>query len=155
MFGVLFKINNKYFVCSIFLEKMLEALRQCEPDMPTLSGPNATVDFFSQSTVPVINQPTMIDGTLQVEDGIISSTSSLTSTKASTMVVHTLAEIYDRELVSTIGWAKQIPGVYKSINILTMVQTLVFGIEPTFSTIYQPKINPINIFLTNLIMNTF
>lgn len=54
-----------------------------------------------------------------IEDGRISSTSSPQSSLSATassqpmaasMVVHTLAELYDRELVSTIGWAKQIPG---------------------------------------------
>jgi len=83
--------------------------------MPTLSGSNTTMDFFSKSTVPMNNQQTnTMESTLKVEDGIISSTSSPTSSiTPPTTVVHTLAEIYDRELVSTIGWAKQIPGVYK------------------------------------------
>lgn len=92
-------------------EKILEALRHCEPDMPTLSGSNATMDFFSKSTVPMNNKQTStMDCILKVEDGIISSTSPTSSITPPKMVVHTLAEIYDRELVSTIGWAKQIPG---------------------------------------------
>lgn len=112
---------------------MLEALRQCEPEMPTLLGggdgsTNAavTMDFFTQSTTLGIQQATGTAGPLPgsgvggglVEDGI-SSTSSPSSasvvsspSSAATMVVHTLAELYDRELVSTIGWAKQIPGTY-------------------------------------------
>lgn len=110
---------------------MLDALRQCEPEMPTLLGSGngttnaaVTIDFFTQSTALGIRQqataaPVTIGGGL-VEDGI-SSTSSPSSTSASavsspsetaSMVVHTLAELYDRELVSTIGWAKQIPGAY-------------------------------------------
>lgn len=103
---------------------MLDALRQCEPEMPTLLGggdgsTNAvvTMDFFTQSTAMGIRQATAvsISGGL-VEDGISSTSSppsgSTMSSPAtpSTMVVHTLAELYDRELVSTIGWAKQIPG---------------------------------------------
>lgn len=106
---------------------MLEALRQCEPEMPTLLGSgdgstNAaiTMDFFMKSSTLGVQQGTAAGGTMSgglVEDGI-SSTSSPSSSAASstsvaaTMVVHTLAELYDRELVSTIGWAKQIPGAY-------------------------------------------
>lgn len=95
---------------------MLDALRHCEPDIPTLNGSNASMDFFSQSIIPVSNEQTstLASGSLHIDDGIISSTSSPNS-PASNTVVHTLAEIYDRELVSTIGWAKQIPGVYQLI----------------------------------------
>ncbi|VVC37639.1 Zinc finger, nuclear hormone receptor-type,Nuclear hormone receptor, ligand-binding [Cinara cedri] len=108
--------------------KMLEALRQCEPEMPTLLGggdgsTNAvvTMDFFTQSTTMSIRPqaPSTVvasNGSGLIED-VISSTSSPSSsstvslpTSAASMVVHTLAELYDRELVSTIGWAKQIPG---------------------------------------------
>lgn len=108
---------------------MLEALRQCEPEMPTLLGggdgsTNAavTMDFFTQATAVSVQQAAGTSGPLSgsggglVEDGI-SSTSSPSSASvvsspsaAAVMVVHTLAELYDRELVSTIGWAKQIPG---------------------------------------------
>lgn len=109
---------------------MLEALRQCEPEMPTLLGggdgsTNAviTMDFFTQSgTLGIQPQAqgtvTASNGSGLIED-VISSTSSPSSsstvslpTSAASMVVHTLAELYDRELVSTIGWAKQIPGAY-------------------------------------------
>jgi hypothetical protein len=111
---------------------MLEALRQCEPEMPTLLGggdgsTNAalTMEFFTQSSTLGVQQGTVTAVTMGGEDGI-SSTSSPSSTSSSsssasaasspsvaaTMVVHTLAELYDRELVSTIGWAKQIPGAY-------------------------------------------
>lgn len=113
---------------------MLEALRQCEPEMPTLLGggdgsTNAavTMEFFTQSSTLGIQQGTVTAVTMGgglVEDGISSTSSpsssssssssapAASSTVASTMVVHTLAELYDRELVSTIGWAKQIPGSY-------------------------------------------
>lgn len=108
---------------------MLDALRQCEPEMPTLIGrgdgmTNAaiTMDFFTQSATIGMQQATVASASRAgglVEDGI-SSTSSpsssvsagSSSSAAATMVVHTLAELYDRELVSTIGWAKQIPGMY-------------------------------------------
>lgn len=116
---------------------MLEALRQCEPEMPTLLGggdgsTNATVtmDFFTQSTTLGVQPAVGAAGPLSgsggglVEDGI-SSTSSPSSASvvsspsaAATMVVHTLAELYDRELVSTIGWAKQIPGEYYIFNVI-------------------------------------
>jgi len=113
---------------------MLEALRQCEPEMPTLLGggdgsTNAavTMEFFSQSSTLGVQQGTVtavtMGGSGLVEDGISSTSSPSSSSSSSasaasspsvaaTMVVHTLAELYDRELVSTIGWAKQIPGVY-------------------------------------------
>jgi len=112
----------------VFLEKMLEALRQCEPEMPTLLGggdgsTNAaiTMEFFTQSSTLGVQQGTMTVGGSLVEDGISSTSSPSSSssssassspTLAASMVVHTLAELYDRELVSTIGWAKQIPGSY-------------------------------------------
>lgn len=107
---------------------MLDALRHCEPEMPTLLGSrngftntSVTMDFFAQSAMGICQQATpmssmtLANSNLVEED--ISSTSSpsalgLTSTTTSTMVVHTLAELYDRELVNTIGWAKQIPGMY-------------------------------------------
>lgn len=113
---------------------MLDALRQCEPEMPTLLGggdgftnANVTMDFFTQSAALGMHQQGTMSamasansGSNVVEDGIsstsspTSSVSTLSSTlKAGTMVVHTLAELYDRELVNTIGWAKQIPGIYK------------------------------------------
>lgn len=114
---------------------MLEALRQCEPEMPTLLGggdglTNAavTMEFFKQSSTLGVQQGTVTAVTMAgglVEDGISSTSSPSSSssssssataasstTAAATMVVHTLAELYDRELVSTIGWAKQIPGSY-------------------------------------------
>jgi len=122
-------------VLLVFLEKMLEALRQCEPEMPTLLGggdgsTNAavTMEFFTQSSTLGVQQGTVTAVTMGgglVEDGISSTSSPSSSssssssataasppTVAATMVVHTLAELYDRELVSTIGWAKQIPGSY-------------------------------------------
>lgn len=112
---------------------MLDALRQCEPEMPTLLGggdgltnANITVDFFTQSAILDMHQQGTMSamtsansGSNVVEDGIsstsspTSSVSTLSSTlTAGSMVVHTLAELYDRELVNTIGWAKQIPGIY-------------------------------------------
>lgn len=107
---------------------MLDALRHCEPEMPTLMGggdgtTNAivTMDFFTQSAAQKLTMSAVTSaagGGSLVDDGI-SSTSSPSSVSAvssqftaATMVVHTLAELYDRELVSTIGWAKQIPGRY-------------------------------------------
>lgn len=108
-----------------FSEKMLYALRHCEPEMPTLlnsrdgfTNASITMDVFAQSAMGICKQATpmkLANNSLVEED--ISSTSSpsalgLTSPTTSTMVVHTLAELYDRELVNTIGWAKQIPGMY-------------------------------------------
>lgn len=105
----------------LFLEKLLDALRQCEPEMPTLLGglgPCGSMDFFASTNTHNSSALTG-SGNGLVEDGRISSTSSPQSSLsatvssppvAATMVVHTLAELYDRELVSTIGWAKQIPG---------------------------------------------
>lgn len=105
---------------------MLDALRQCEPEMPVLIGnsdgsnANITKDFFTQSTILGVQQQATIlnNSNCLVEDNISSTSppsltpvASLQSAKANT-VVHTLAELYDRELVNTIGWAKQIPGMY-------------------------------------------
>lgn len=127
--------NCLKYVCAV-TDKMLEALRQCEPEMPTLLGcgdgsTNAvlTMDFFTQST-PLGMRPqatgtsVMAAGNGSLIEDVISSTSSPSSsstaslpTSAASVVVHTLAELYDRELVSTIGWAKQIPGTYRRMQV--------------------------------------
>lgn len=102
---------------------MLEALRQCEPEMPTLIDNNdeytnasVTMEFFTQSATMGIQQATMANnGIGRVEDDISSTSSPLApivSVSTGNTVVHTLAELYDRELVNIIGWAKQIPGIY-------------------------------------------
>lgn len=116
---------------SVFVEKILDALRQCEPEMPTLLGggdgsTNAvvTMDLFTQTAALGIRQATATVTSMSaglIEDGISStssppSCSAVSPPAASTMVIHTLAELYDRELVSTIGWAKQIPGTLIVIN---------------------------------------
>lgn len=102
---------------------MLEALRQCEPEMPTLIDNNdeytnasVTMEFFTESTTMGIQQQaTMTNNVIgRVEDDISSTSSPLApiiSLSTANTVVHTLAELYDRELVNIIGWAKQIPGI--------------------------------------------
>ena len=71
--------------------KILLALSRCEPEPLLALGPRHS----SSSSPPS------------------SSASSVTSTEsdnAKYKIVSTLSDFYDRELVGTIGWAKQIPG---------------------------------------------
>ena len=80
--------------CMILLlsdNKILLALSRCEPEPLLALGPRHS----SSSSPPS------------------SSASSVTSTEsdnAKYKIISTLSDFYDRELVGTIGWAKQIPG---------------------------------------------
>ncbi|XP_050527556.1 estrogen receptor [Daktulosphaira vitifoliae] len=85
-------------IVSLEENKMLEALQACEPDMLTI---NLTGNNNFKAAITNINSNQLCQSTVSP---IVASITTLNSP------VYILSDLYDRELVSTIGWAKQIPG---------------------------------------------
>lgn len=89
----------KSFRCSLLIEpllcmrvdnKILSTLGQCEPEMLT------TADIMWPE-----------------------GESSLANLDPALRILCTLSELYDRELVAAIGWAKQIPGAYCNFPVVS------------------------------------
>ena len=59
----------------------------------------------------------MLEALTQCEPDMLSC---LSSSSLAVDILSILSDLYDRELVGTIGWAKQIPGLFLSLCILNL-----------------------------------
>ncbi len=79
--------------------KLLMALTRCEPD-PLLASASSSA---SSTTSP------MLTGEADEEEDVLDDEDGAAEERCLGFV-SALSDLYDRELVATIGWAKQIPG---------------------------------------------
>ncbi|XP_050425553.1 estrogen receptor [Adelges cooleyi] len=125
--------------------KMLEALQACEPDMLTTNSTENNNSF--KPTVTNMNNS-------QQQQCQSSVTPSVASTTASNSPVHILSDLYDRELVSTIGWAKQIPGFTDlSLNDQMRLLQSTWAELLTLTTAFRSISNSVSMITDNAILN--
>ncbi len=99
------KIKETLFFLISTDNKILSALTRCEPE--PLSSSKAVLETEEDSSSPDTSAKRRKLRASQ------SPTQSSPSLPASPLLLSALSDLCDRELVATIGWAKQIPGKEK------------------------------------------
>lgn len=99
--------------------KILEVLTLCEPDMLTVH-PNIELMFNKNLSRDHVHGSNSNSSSGSNEKDIDDKSDIFMEHHRIETDVHemlsVLSDIYDRELVSVIGWAKQIPGLYQTIS---------------------------------------